>query len=155
MLLNRFQVLNYLFFALLIFSSCSKKNDSTPEARFTWTHEGVSYTATMSGAYEQSVALAPYQIIGIIGTNFNTNFTTRVAFSLTSFNTGSYAIAGTGPNRLSFVATNGNGYAGVGGQITITSNSNGFISGNFSVTVNTPSPNTILSGNFSNIPVQP
>lgn len=144
---------------LIIVSSfqCEKdiENAPLPNNRFYWTHEGVSYSADISGAYEQSVALAPYYIVAIMGTNINTNFTRKVGFSLSSFNTGNYTITPGGQNRLSYIGDGGFNYDGINGTLTITANSNNLLSGNFSVTLAGPAGNSNITGNFSNIPVQP
>ncbi|MGB3153923.1 MAG: hypothetical protein WBB06_04950, partial [Chitinophagaceae bacterium] len=79
-------------FIFSFFGSCKKSNNSnTVQNSFIWTFGGNTYTASLDSAYEQSIALAPYYIVAINGTNFNTFFTRKIGFSLTSFTPGNYS----------------------------------------------------------------
>ena len=148
-----------IFPATFLLMACNKSGDSNPPvpaSSFTWTHAGVTYTASLDSAYEQSIALAPYYIIAINGTHFITNYTRKIDFSLTSFNPGAYTIVQGGPNRLSYINDGGFNFDGIAGTINITSNANNLLSGNFSATLIDPGPaNSPLSGSFSNVSIRP
>jgi hypothetical protein len=155
---NKFVLISFLLLLAFSFPDCSKSNNNNgtaPASSFTWTHDGTNYMANVSGVFEHSVALVPFYIVAIIGTNININFTRKVEFSLTAFNTGGYAITSGGMNLVHYIGDGGFDYSGIGGSVNITSNTNNLLSGNFSVTMAGPGPNTTLSGSFSNMPIQP
>jgi hypothetical protein len=94
--------------------------------------------------------------MAITGTNFNTNFNRKIYFILTSFNPGDFNIVpGTGSNKLEYIDELGFGHSGVSGTLSITSNANNLMSGNFSATIAGPSGNEPISGSFTNVPVKP
>lgn len=144
---------------LLIFSfSCKKSRDDQTKNNFTWIHNGISHITNLDTAYVShgGLALFPYTIIA--GENRpGYNIFTRVEFNLTSFNVGTYTInAGSGAfNRLTYRDDAGNTLIGAGGTLTITTNSNNYLSGNFSATLTTGSGvSSLLTGNFSNMPIR-
>jgi hypothetical protein len=148
-----------IFFAAFLLIACNKSGDPDPAApasSFTWTHAGVTYTASLDSAYEHSIALAPYYIVAINGTHFITNYTRKIDFSLTSFNPGAYTIVQGGPNRLNYINDAGFNFDGIAGTLNITSNVNNLLSGNFSATLVGPGPaNSPVSGSFSNVSIRP
>ena len=143
--------------SLLLSSSCNKSNDPDPNpaSDFTWTFRGSTIKADLDSAFV-NYDLAPYFIKAITGTNFRHSFTRLISFTLTSFNPGDFAIAsGPGSNKLEYIDELGYIHAGISGSLTIASNSNNLMSGNFSAIMAGPSGNEPITGNFSNVPVKP
>ena len=146
-----------LFSYIGILFSCNKTgdSDSKPPSNFTWTYNGSTYKADLDSAYVH-YDLTPYLIMAITGTNFNTFFTQKIYFSLASFNTGNFTIVpGPGSNILQYIDVSGYDHSGVSGTLSITSNANNLLSGNFSATIAGPSGNEPISGSFTNVPVKP
>lgn len=143
--------------SVLLSSSCNKTSDSDskPPSSFTWTYNGTTYKADLCSAYVH-YDLTPFLIMAITGTNFNTYFTQKIYFSLDSFNPGNFNIVpGPGSNILEYIDVLGYGHSGVSGTLSITSNANNLMSGNFSATIAGPSGNEPISGSFTNVPVKP
>jgi len=146
-----------VLFSIAILPSCNKTSDSDskPPSNFTWTYNGTTYKADLDSAYVR-YDLTPYFIKAIIGTNFITNHTQEIWFSLASFNTGSFAIVpGPGSNVLHYTDVLGYDHPGISGTLNITSYANNLLSGNFSATIAGPSGNEPITGNFTNVPVKP
>lgn len=142
---------------IFILSSCNKSNDSgtKPSSDFTWTFNGSTHKADLDTAYVH-YDLTPYLIMAITGTNFNTNSTRKIYFSLTSFNPGNFTIVpGPGSNILEYIDELGYGHPGVSGTLSITSNANNLLNGNFSAIVASLSGNLPITGSFTNVPVKP
>lgn len=92
---------------------------------------GSTYQANLDSAY-MNYDLTPYLIMAITGTNFNTSFNRKIYFSLTSFNQGSFnVVPGPGSNILYYIDESGFNHSGVSGILSITSNANNLLSGNF------------------------
>ncbi len=136
---------------LSVLPACKK---SDPASSFTWTWNGTNYTGNFKEAYIQSLGSGS-NIVGGTGTSlFTTGTGPRIAVS--SLSVGTYNLTGTLPNTIFFVDPNGDNLATTTGTLTITSNSDNKLSGNFSATlVNASSQNTSLSGSFSNININP
>ena len=143
--------------SILSSSSCNKTgdSDSKPPSNFTWTYNGSTYKADLCSAYVH-YDLAPFLIMAITGTNFITYFTRKISFTLTSFNPGDYSfVPGPGSSRLEYIDDLGYNHSGVSGTLSITSNVNNLMSGNFSAVMAGPSGNEPISGRFTNVPVKP
>jgi hypothetical protein len=142
---------------IFLSSSCHKSNDqgSKPPSVFTWTFRGSIITADLDSAYVH-YDLTPYLIKAITGTNFITNHTREISFSMTSFNPGNFSIVpGPGSNILYYYDELGYIHSGVSGTLSITSNSNNLMNGNFSAVMAGPSGNELITGSFTNVPVKP
>jgi hypothetical protein len=147
----------FISISVLPSSSCNKKSDSgsKPPSSFIWTFKGTTYKADLCSAYVH-YDLTPFLIMAITGTDFNTNFTQKIYFSLDSFNTGNFTIVpGPGSNILHYIDVLGNDHSGVSGTLSLISYANNLLSGNFSATIAGPSGNEPITGSFSNVPVRP
>lgn len=143
--------------SILSSSSCNKTgdSDSKPPSNFTWTYYNSTYKADLCSAYV-NYDLAPFLIMAITGTNFNTYFTQKISITLTSFNPGDYSfVPGPGSSRLEYIDVLGYVHSGVSGTLTITSYTNNLMSGNFSAVMAGPSGNETITGNFTNVRVRP
>jgi len=137
-----------------LIASCSKKSssDNTPTTNsFTWNYNGTKYTATLDSAYEFSYPGSQHYVVAIIGSNFQTSFTKRIAFNLPSFNAGTYTISTSG-NKFLYAENNGLDEFGNSGTITIGAYQNNKLSGSFSC--NFPG-SVVITGSFTNVPVCP
>ena len=142
-----------IFILALIVQSCSKDKKKEDSASFTWTHQNVSHTATSVDAYnsQAGLGLGPNQIIA---NNGSATFY-RVSIRLSSLSPNSYTVSLTS-NKFDYVDDAGYNLAGAQGTVTIYSNSDNKLSGNFSVKlINASSDTTAITGSFSNIPVHP
>ena len=136
---------------LVLFTDCNKSGTASPNS-FTWTFGGTTYAATLDTAFVNR-PIIPYYILAITGTNFNTNYNQWVGFGLSSFNTGAFNI-GPGGNSLQFIDATGADHSGLSGTLTITSNANNRLTGNFSDIVSGPSGTVPFTGSFANVPVK-
>lgn len=154
MKINKSTTLKTLFFITsisvisLFFIACDKNNDP-PASNFTWTYDGVNYTANLDTAYT-NIAFGPL----ILASRGNSLFapSAELQIAVTGFSPGTYTFSPGGPNRVFYVDSQGFSYASNTGSITITSNSNNYISGNFTSALNS---GKTISGNFTNTPVKP
>lgn len=143
--------------SIFLSSSCDKPNDPDPKppSDFTWTFRGSTIKADIDSAFVNH-DLAPYFIKAITGTNFRHSYTRLISFTLTSFNPGNFIIvSGPGSNKLEYIDELGFIHTGISGSLTIASNSNNLMSGNFSAIMAGPSGNEPITGNFTNVPVKP
>ncbi len=145
---------------VMVFNSCKKSSDDDttttppPASSFAWSYNGNNYVASLDTAYQVSVPFTPNAIIAINGTNFNTSYTRKMVFKLSSFSVGSYTIA-SGGNTLAYIDDSGFDLIGTGGVLTITANANSRLSGNFSFTM-TGGPGTFtVTGQFANVSIRP
>lgn len=138
----------------IILLSCGKDNgNNTPASNFTWTYEGITYTAKTDTAYNSTpiyTATAPV-ILATQGSRFYAPSPELTIF-LASLNPGPYSFTGTGANQLHYIDPLGFDRDGVGGSLTITSNASSRLAGNFSITLTN---GKVLTGSFSNVPVKP
>ncbi len=140
-----------IFILLSIMQACKKS--STSDA-FTWTWNGTNYTGNYKEAFIQSLGSGS-NIIGGTGSTIN-SAGTGPRISVSSLNVGSYNLTSNLPNTIYFVDPNGDNLATTTGTLTITSNSNSKLTGNFSATlVNAANQNTSISGSFTNIKISP
>ncbi|HMK03422.1 MAG TPA: hypothetical protein VK489_04495 [Ferruginibacter sp.] len=150
---KRLKLLNLTFVALsiFIFISCNKSDDSQDESSsFTWTWSAITYNGNFKEAYLQSLSVTPVIIAGM-GTSLQSPGT-GPRISLNSFNVGSYNLVSGIANTISFVAPNGDNLQSTSGTLTITSNSNNKMNGNFSATlINAVGLNSSLIGSFTNL----
>ena len=157
------QLSSYIFYPILssilgffLLSSCGKSDnpDNPTISRFTWTYLGVNYTANQDTGYINNVGPTPTIVAGT-GSNFLT-FTRRFYFILTSFNPGTYSLAGVpAPNNFMYIDDAGFNHGGTSGSLTITANSNNRMSGNFSGMMTGPSGTNPVSGDFTNMFIKP
>jgi hypothetical protein len=139
----------------LFLFSCKKDDNPAPAVNtFSWMINGTNYTADLDSGYEASAGFNPFTIIAITGTNFNTNFSRKIQFTLNSFTPGTFTI-GSGGNILYYVNEAGQDFFGTGGSLTLSSYSNRKLSGSFNCTMAGPGGNTTITGNFVNVPVRP
>jgi len=145
----------------IIFFACSKSKDQPASTadNFTWLHSSTNHTTNLDTAFVSAygVSIPAYTLIAGYPRLPN-SFSVRVQFTLTSFNTGNYTITSgaAAPNRLTYIDDSGNILDGTSGTLTITANSNNYLSGNFSTTViNASSVTTQLTGSFTNMPIRP
>ena len=147
-----------LLLGLLLLSSCKKSGDDAPQGSFTWTHKGKSFQATAYAAFPNpSFFFIPFNVLAGYG-NFETRVEKRIVFHLNSFAVGTSAITTSPPTETAFyyVDEAGNNLDGVSGAINITSNANNRLSGNFSVTlIDGSSATSLITGSFTDIPIQP
>lgn len=146
--------------ASFVFYACNKSSDSSfnpSDNQFQWTYSGVAHTTTYDTAFLTSHGLGIIPISIIAGFQGPSNvISRRVEFNLTSFNTGIYSIgpSPSSPNRLSFIDDAGFNLNGVSGSLNITSNSNNYLTGNFTTTVSNGSGVTSeLTGSFANMSI--
>ena len=146
----------FMFVTLLFFYSCKKEDDPGKKNSFTWVHNGIIHTTTVDTAYVANSGLPQFTIMagekkpGYL-------FYVRVMFNLTSFKIGTCIVNdGSGAfNRLTYTDDSGNTLIGAGGTLTITANSNNYMSGNFSaILITGAGVSSQLTGSFTNIPVR-
>ena len=138
-----------LAIVISIMQACKKSSDSDS---FTWTWNGTSYTGNYKEAFIQSLGSGS-NIIGGTGSTINSTGT-GPRISVSSLNVGSYNLTSNLPNTIYFIDPNGDNLATTTGILSITSNSNSKLTGNFSATlVNTTNQTTSLSGSFTNIKI--
>ena len=143
-----------LTIAILVISaiSCKKSGNSNDSDSFTWTWNGTNYTGNFKEAFTQSLSLGPLIIGGTGSTVYSAGSGPRI--SLNSLNAGVYTLGGGITNSIMFIDPNGNNLQSTTGTLTITSNSNSKLSGNFSATlVNGVGQNNSLTGSFINIKI--
>jgi hypothetical protein len=149
-----FSLISLLFFL----SDCKKSNDTLETNGFNWTTGGKSYNAAIFKAFSGTgYTITPFHIIAGFG-NFPTGFNRRVDFHTSSFNVGSFTIVPSPNtvNTLQYIDDLGNNMEGISGTLNITSNSNNFISGDFSVTlINASMATSTMTGSFTNISIEP
>ena len=146
------------FYFLLIaagwLASCGKNtNNNGPASSFSWTYEGVTYTAKTDTAYNTPpiyAATAPVILATQTGRFYAPS--PELIIYLTSLNPGTYPFTGTGVNQLHYIDPLGFDRDGTGGSFTISSNSNNRLAGSFNIILNN-SKN--LTGSFSNLPIRP
>jgi hypothetical protein len=149
--LKSLNVIIILVTVISIIQACKKSSDSDS---FTWTWDGTNYTGNYKEAFIQSLGSGSH-IIGGTGSTIN-SAGTGPRISVSSLNVGSYNLTSNLPNTIYFVAPNGDNLATTTGTLSITSNSNSKLTGNFSATlVNATNQNTSLSGSFTNIKINP
>jgi len=139
---------------MLTILSCNKHSDSNDSWSFNWTHQNVSHSATSADAYisQAGLGLGPKQIVAAISSS-GPNY--RVNIQLSSLAPSSYTVSLTS-NKFDYVDDLGNDLVGAQGIVTISSNSNSKLSGNFSVKlINISSDTTAITGLFTNINVHP
>ena len=114
---------------------------TTPQSNFKWTEGGASTstTADSSVCYVQITTLYAFKN-GTVNT---------VEINLSDIGPGQYNISSVSGNELKYVR-NGATFIAKSGLVTITSNSNGRISGNYSTAFSVSSPSG-LSGEFSDV----
>ena len=79
----------------------------------------------------------------------------KISIYLTSLNQGSYNVS-LSTNKVRYIDEAGYELGGAAGTVTITSNSNSKLSGNFAIKlINLSSDTTLLNGSFSNILLHP
>lgn len=125
-----------------VYVSCNKGNDDNdPPQSFSWQVNG--------GAMQQSDTTTFIGLFGVYSL-FGKTGTTQVYISTNSTNTGSYSHANANAGFGMTIA--GVQYNGTDGHISITSNDNRRLAGNFTATMVGPGPTTItVGGSFSNI----
>jgi hypothetical protein len=137
--------------------SCGKDKGSNnpPASSFTWTYEGVTYTAKTDTAFSTTPIYTPTAPV-IIATQGNRFYapSAELYIYLASLSPGTYGFTGTGSgtNRLYYTDPLGFALYDVSGSLNITSNAGNRLAGNFSVTL---ANSKLLSGTFSNVPIQP
>jgi len=120
-----------IFFILaIVMLSCSKPSDDDKWS-FTWTHQTSSHTATSANASITQIDLGkgPNHIAASDAT-LTRDY--RISIYLTSLNPGSYAVS-LSTNKVRYIDDGGYELAGAAGNVTITSNSNSKLSGNFAM----------------------
>lgn len=150
---NRFGKL--AIFVCLLCSACDKKesNNNGPLSSFSWTYEGVTYTAKTDTAYSTPpiyTGTAPVILATQTGRFYAPS--PELIIYLASLNTGTYTFTGAGSNLLHYIDPLGFDREGVGGSLNISSNSNSRLAGNFNITLTNGKS---LTGNFSNLPIRP
>ena len=142
-----------IFIFLLLILSCNKPADDN-NWDFSWTHKNNSYTASDANAYISQIDLdkGPNHIAASIPT-LTRDY--KISIYLTSLNPSSYLVS-LSTNKVRYIDDAGYELAGAAGAVTITSNSNSKLSGNFSIKLINPSSDTTLrNGSFANIPLHP
>ena len=142
-----------IFILLMLILSCNKSSDDN-NWNFSWTHENNSHTASSANAYISQIDLAkgPNHIAASIA-GLTTDY--KISIYLTSLNPSSYSVS-LSTNKVRYIDDSGYDLAGAAGTVTITSNSNSKLSGNFSIKlINPSSDTTLLNGSFANIPLHP
>lgn len=143
---------------MMFFCACGKNSDSPPDApnSFTWQLMGATYTANQDTAFTSGLGMQPFVIYAGRGTNYLT-FNSRFYFFLSSFNPGTYplTVGISGPNHFQYTHEDGFTWGGGNGTFTITSNSNGKMSGSFSASMTGPPGTQTVTGSFTNMPVKP
>lgn len=140
---------------LIAYLSCSKKKDDNIASNFSWTFEGVNYTANIDTAFSSWIYAAPYASPApvIIATRREKMIYPGKDFIiyLSSLNTGSYSFASFGNNLCDFIDPLGFPRLIVSGNLNITTNSGNRLAGNFSFILDNSTP---LNGTFTNVPVR-
>jgi len=147
-----------IFFLLLagpiILLSCGKDNgNSNSASRFTWTYEGMTYTANTDTAYNSTPIYTSHApvILATQGSRFYAPSPELTIF-LDSFNPGTHSFTGIGANQLHYIDPLGFDRDGVSGSFNITSNTSSRLTGNFSITLTN---GKVFTGSFSNVPIKP
>lgn len=158
MIISHLSYAAFISCMLIICYSCKKSNDDSnttpPASSFTWSYNGNTYIASLDTAYQFSIPSLPYSIVAVNGTNFNTSFTRKIHFKLSSYNTGAFTI-GSGGNSLRYVDDGGNDLFGTSGTLNITSNANNRLTGNFSCTMSGSPGTYTVTGQFANVSIRP
>ncbi len=140
----------------IVLLSCGKdtgSNNNTPASSFTWTYEGMTYTAKTDTAFNSTpiyTFTAPV-ILATQGSRFYAPSPELYIF-LASLTPGTYGFTGSGTNQLNYIDPLGFNRDGVSGSLNITSNASSRLAGNFSITLTN---GKILNGSFSNVPIRP
>lgn len=157
-MITRRQYLILLSGFLLLFS-CGKdkgsNNNNTPASSFTWSYDGVTYTAKTDTAFNSTpiyTATGPV-ILATQGSRFYAPSADLYIF-LSSLSQGAYVFTGpgSGTNQLHYTDPLGFDRDGVSGSLNITSNVSSLLAGNFSITLTN---SKVITGSFSNVPVRP
>ena len=135
-----------ILIAAITVLSCEKDKD---DANFTWTFLGQNYTANFANAYSASMG-APL-IIGGLGTSISSPGS-GPRINVISFAPGVYTFGGIVPNSLNYVDPQGFDLPALGGSVTITSNNDNKLSGNFSATLGNVQT---ITGSFTNVRINP
>ena len=142
----------FFVFAIVILS-CNKSSDNDNWS-FAWTYIGNSYSATSANAYISQIDLdkGPNHIAASVP-SLPRDY--KISIYLTSLNQGSYSVS-LSTNKVRYIDDAGYELGAAAGSVTITSNSNSKLSGNFAVKlINLSSDTTLLNGSFANIPLHP
>lgn len=138
---------------LMLILSCNKPSDDN-NWNFSWTHQNNPYTASSANAYISQIDLdkGPNHIAA---STASLTIDYKISIYLTSLNPSSYPVS-LSTNKVRYIDDSGYDLAGAAGTVTITSNSNSKLSGNFSIKlINPSSDTTFLNGSFANIPLHP
>lgn len=151
-LIRRFYL---LLIAAVLLASCGKNssNNNSPAPSFSWTYEGVTYTAKTDTAYSSPpiyTGTAPV-ILATQGGRFYAPSPELIIY-LASLNPGAYTFTGAGSNQLHYIDPLGFDRDGTGGTFTISSNSNSRLAGHFNISLTNGKS---LTGSFSNLPIRP
>lgn len=142
-----------IFIFLILILACNKPGDDN-NWDFSWTHKNNSYTASGANAYISQIDLdkGPNHIAASIASLARDY---KISIYLTSLNLSSYLVS-LSTNKVRYIDDSGYELAGAAGAVTITSNSNSKLSGNFSIKlINPSSDTTLLNGSFANIRLHP
>ena len=142
-----------ILLSLMLVLSCNKSSGDD-NWNFSWTHQNNSYTASSANAYISQIDLdkGPNHIAASVA---SLTFDYKISIYLTSLNPSSYPVS-LSTNTVRYIDDAGFELAGAAGTVTITSNSNSKLSGNFSIKlINPSSDTTLLNGSFANIPLHP
>ncbi len=142
--------------APIVLLSCGKDNGSNnnkPASQFTWTYEGMTYTAKTDTAYNSApIYTSPAPVIlATQGSRFYAP-SPELYIYLASLTPGTYGFTGSGTNQLHYVDPLGFDRDGVSGSLNISSNASNRLAGNFSITLTN---GKVLTGTFSNVPIKP
>lgn len=136
-----------ILFVLLTGLSCKKKEGRNSPS-FTWTFEGVTYTADDATAYTNDI-----EAVKTIGSEIRH---VEVALhSANDFPVGTHTM-GTGANIIGTwngATPSGGGLFSMSGTLTITASSPDEISGNFNVVMSTGT-GSLMTGTFSHVPLE-
>ena len=151
-----YSILLILTTCFFLFSCKKSENSNNSINSFTWTFQGINYTANQDTAFVSGQGIGTTTIYAGNGISY-LSFTRRFYFYLTSFNVGSYTFGpGPGsPNHFNYIDEMGFDWGGTSGTFNITAKTNNMMSGNFSGTLNGPAGNQPVSGNFTSMPVKP
>ena len=139
--------------SLMLILSCNKSSDDN-NWEFSWTHKNNSYTASDANAYISQIDLGkgPNHIAASIA-SLPRDY--KISIYLASLNPSSYSVS-LSTNKVRYIDDAGYDLAGAAGTVTVTSNSNNKLSGNFSIKlINPSSDTTLLNGSFANITLHP
>lgn len=139
-------LLTGILLVLLTGLSCDKKNGRNSPS-FTWTIDGVTYTADDVMAYTNDI-----EAVKTVGTEMKH---VEVALhSANDFPVGTHTM-GTGANIIGSwdgATPSGGGIYSLSGTLTITASSADEISGNFNVVMSTGT-GSVMTGTFSHVPL--